>query len=211
MHPLTINLSKIPYPKLNKFTEVGNSLGNYTLKNAKLVAMDTAIGSFNSNASSMIFLNNGNKKYLAHIAPELYSPRVLERGLSNVIDELSQNSEPLKGIVLGGLDSTNKQSAELSILMANILDKFGVDFSMICGKLKGASAENLIASRKQVNIWSNKFKELFSGLDVKKATKDDIQNALEEHYEMVELSDNIPIRITENFNSCIEHVSKTGR
>lgn len=211
MHPLTINLSKIPYPKLTKLAEVGNSLDGYTLKNAKLVAMDTAIGSFDSNAYSMLFLNNGNKKYLAHIATGLYSPRALEKGLSNVIDELSQTSEPVKGVILGGWDSTNKQSAELSIFIANILDRFGIDFSMICGKPKGASPENLIASRKQVNIWSNKFKELFSGLDVKNATKDDIQNALEEHYEMVELSDNIPIRITDKFNSNTQHLVKMGK
>ena len=200
MAPLTLNLSKIPYPNVKGMIEVGNSLGDYTLKNARSAVISATMATFDAKACTIVNINNGKRNYLAHLAPELETPQSVEKGLEKTLLKMEDDaSEDIKAMIVGGWDSSNPKSFDLSIKIADLFDKFGIDFSMICGKPKGAPAENMIVARNLIKVWSDKFKELFAKLDVKKATKEDVQQALENHYEVVELSDNIPVKIIDSF------------
>lgn len=202
MAPLTLSLSKIPYPDVKKMTKVGNSLGDYTLKDARIGAFGRLMGTFDANAGTILDINNGKKNYMAHLAPELQTPQFVEKGLEKTLLKMEDDaSEDISAIIVGGWDSSNPESFNLPLKIADLFDTFGIDFSIICGKPKGAPAESMVVQNNQIKVWSDKFKELFAKLDVKKATKEDVQQALENHYEVVELSDNIPVKVIERYNT----------
>lgn len=200
--PLTLNLSRIPYPDVKGMIKVGNSLGDYALKDARSAVIGRTIGTFDAKACTIVDINNGKRNYLAHIAPELETSQAVEKGLEKTLKEMEDNSsDRIRAVIVGGWDSSNQESFDLPLKIADLFDRIGIDFSMICGKPKGAPAESMVALQNQVNVWCDKFKELFTKLDVKKATKEDVQQALENHYEVVELSDNIPVKIIDRFGA----------
>lgn len=195
MTNFSINLSKTAYPKVKSMINVGNSLGNYTLKDAKTAGQYIALKTNDAYACTILGLNNGKKRFLAHLAPELQPTKYIEKGLEKKLTEFCNDSNDVKGIITGAWDSTNKESFNLPLAIADTLDKFGIKFSMLCGKKKGSAPENMVMHKSTATIWSDKFKELFSDIKSGNVDNNAIQKALEDHYEIVELSDDIPINI----------------
>lgn len=195
MTNFSINLSKVAYPRIKSLVSVGNSLGNYTLRDAKTVSPTIVLGTSDAYACTILALNNGKKKFMAHLAPELQPIKFVEKGLEKKLADFCEDSNDVKGVITGAWDSTQADSFELPIAIANILDKFGIKFSMLCGKKKGSAPENMVMHKNTATIWSNKFKELFSNIKSDNVDNNAVQKALEDHYEIVELSDDIPINV----------------
>lgn len=195
MTNFSINLSKVAYPNTKSIISVGNSFGNYTLKDAKTANPNTVLGTNDAYACTILALNNGKKKFLAHLAPELQPTNFIQKSLEKKLTEFCEKSNDVKGIITGGWDSANIESFNLPIAIADVLDSFGIKFSMICGKKKGSAPENVVMHRNTATIWSDKFKELFAKIKSNNVDNDAIQKTLEDHYEIVELSDDIPINI----------------
>ena len=203
MTNFSINLSKIAYPKIKSFVSVGNSLGNYTLKDAKTVSLSSVVGSNDAYACTMLAVNNGKNKFLAHIAPELQPIQCIQKGLEKKLSELCEVSNDVKAVITGAWDSQNADSFELPLAIADLLDKFGIKFSMFCGKKRNSAPENIVMHKNTATIWSDKFKELFAGIKSDNVDNRTIEKALEEHYEIVELSDDIPIKVIDEISQYI--------
>lgn len=94
-----------------------------------------------ANTCSGLALSGGDLSYLGHYAPELRRPDFLEK-LDYIIKSFQDKSgEKGSGILAGGYDFNVKEcgidsvgSFNLFADAANLLDKRGVDFTMICGK-----------------------------------------------------------------------------
>lgn len=87
--------------------------------------------------------------------------------------------EDITGILVGGRNSSHKDSFNLFYEVANILDEFGIPFSMLCGKFDNIANDNILISGENVKIWNSSLKN----------------KKLDDLYEVVEISDKVPVDI----------------
>ena len=209
---LVINISKKPYPIIKQASEVSSSKA--TINYAKYVGTNRSIRTEDANTCVIVGLNNSNGNCLMHLAPEQQSIRTLAAGLNKcvetLIDKYKNGEEKITGFIVGGRDSlASKDSNPLYTAVANILDDLGIPFTMICGKKSSLANDNVNLVGKNATIWNNSFgDELILN---KNSTQKEIQEALEELYEAVEISPEVPIKFVEQFEASPQHLANIGK
>lgn len=181
--PFKVQLSANPIKYQAKAFEVGKER-IYTTSKARFSNSTHPLVSFDANTCSMLNLNGGhNRNCLMHLAPEQQSLVTLKSGIEKCIlalqDKMGRVQEDITGILVGGRHSGNKESFNLFNEIANILDEFGIPFSMLCGKFDNIANDNIVIAGNKAGIWNNSLKD----------------HSLEDIYEVVELSDEVPINL----------------
>lgn len=179
--PLQVRLSSNPIKYQAKAFEVGKDR-IYTTNKARFSQSAHPLVSFDANTCSMLNLNGGNNRScLMHLAPEQQSLNTLKSGLEKCIlalqDKMGNLQEDITAILVGGRHSGHKDSFNLFNEIANILDEFGIPFSMLCGKFDNIANDNIVVTGDKVGIWNNSLEN----------------NNLKDVYEVVEISDEVPV------------------
>lgn len=186
-----IHLSANPIKYTAKASIVGKD-NIYTTGQAKFSQSIHPIVSHDANTCTMLCLNGeNNKNCLMHLAPEQQSLNSLKPGIEKCIQKLRENigkvHENITGIIIGGRDSKHKESFNLSVEIANILDEMGIPFSMICGKFDTIANDNILIKGNNAYIWNSSLKNL------KNSSQNELPTLLEKNYEVVELSPEVPV------------------
>lgn len=178
-----VDLLNTPVNYVSKAAIVGKD-NIFTVNKARFANSKYQLVSENANTCVMLGLNGGKvNNCLMHLAPEQQPLRSLKEGIEKCIENLRGNmgriKEDVTGILVGGRNSSNKDSFYLFNEVANILDDLGVPFSMLCGKFDNVANDNILISGEKVKIWNSSLKN----------------KNLEDLYEVVEISDKVPVDI----------------
>lgn len=178
-----VNLLNTPVNYIAKAAIVGKD-NIYTIDKARFANSTYQLVSENANTCVMLGLNGGKgNNCLMHLAPEQQPLGSLKVGIEKCIEtirgKMDNIQEEVTGILVGGRNSSNKDSFNLFNEVANILDDLGVPFSMLCGKFDNVANDNILISGEKVKIWNSSIK------------KDNIEDL----YEVVEISDKVPVDI----------------
>lgn len=197
--PFSINLSGIPYPQVKKSLTVGN-FHDYTIKKGLNACFNKGLLTENINSCTAGVLNAGKRNFMFHAAPEMQDLTTVKKELLKQIDKLRESCEDIKGFICGGWalntkDRETVRSFDLYNTIADTLDELGVKFTMLCGKEKGSSMDNIYAVNNNVTIWNDSFKELLP--QIKSKNPDDIQDILEKRYQFVELTPELDITVAD--------------
>lgn len=198
---LKIKLSQTAPRVCQQMVRVGED-NIFRTDSARFLRAPKPMRSENANTCLMVGINAGNNRNcLMHLAPEQQSLSTLKAGLLKCIKTLSEKCDNMKenfsAILIGGraFDSNNpktKASFDLFNHTANILEELGIPFSMICGKYDNVAKDNISVYKDCATIWNDSYKNL----DIpKNATLEEIEEALSEHYQVVELSKEAPVEI----------------
>lgn len=199
--PLNVKLSSISAYRPQKVSIVGDN-NIFRVDKARFTSCSWPIRSESANTCVMIGLNAGkNKNCLMHLAPEQQPLNSLKNGLERCIEKLKEKCDyktaPVTAILIGGRafdkkDSSTKGSFDLYDTAANILDKLEIPFSMICGKYKGVANDNISIVGENAVIWNDSYKDIQLP---KFVSQEEVAELLEEKYQVVELSDDVPVKI----------------
>ena len=114
------------------------------------------------------------------------SPNVFVSGYNYVTDVLSENIQKVldmgknvQGFICGGLsNSLETKSATASYALYNevaeMLDQFGIQFGMICGKNKANSFDNIRIHKDKIFMWGDYLHDCFTQKTKKPMTRDNI-------------------------------------
>ena len=208
MCPLSINLSKIAYPKPKRVKMVGD-FHDYTLSNGVLADVKCSLRTENVNSCTAGVLNAGKKNFMFHAAPEMQPLNVIKDILAKQVENLRKSCDDVRGFICGGYELDTKdaesiKSFDLYNTIADTLDELGVKFMMMCGKQKGAPMENLNIVNNNLTVWSDAFKQLFKSKEA--LGTDDIMSALENHYQFVEIPQNQAVNVIDKFIQKTQHL-----
>lgn len=178
-----VNLLNTPVNYASKVAIVGKE-NIFTVNKAKFANSKYQLVSENANTCVMLGLNGGKaNNCLMHLAPEQQPLRSLKEGIERCVEAIREKmdnvQEDVTGILVGGRNSSNKDSFNLFNEVANILDDLGVPFSMLCGKFDNVANDNILICEENVKIWNSSLKN----------------KNLEDLYEVVEISDKVPVDI----------------
>jgi hypothetical protein len=197
----TVKLGSVAHSIPQKANCVG-SCGIYAIRHGGYSKTNRALYSEGANTCLLVGLKAGKKNNcLLHIAPEHQSVGSIEKELISCINKIQEQSTNIKdkvcAILFGGRELLNSDpeavgSFDIYNTVANVLDKLGISFSMICGKKKGASTDNMFMGLNDIAIWNKDLKNLKLP---ENASQDEIATALSERYEFVEFSPDVPIEI----------------
>lgn len=197
-----INLSRVVYPELRHKKVIG-ALHDYTINNGGMVTKNHGILTENISTCVGGVLNGNARNFMFHIAPEMQALDPLKREIAKQVELLRETCDNVRGFICGGLELNSKdkesvKSFDLYNTIADVLDELGVSFTMICGKEKGASLENIYAINDNITVWGDRFKNFFTkNTDSKK----EITDMLEKHYQFVEIPENENIKVSNTFAS----------
>lgn len=197
-----INLSRVAYPEV-KHRKVIGALHDYTINKGKIVTKNHGTLTENINTCVGGVLNAGNRNFMFHVAPEMQPLNPIKRELAKQVEILRETCGSVKGLICGGLELNSKdnesvQSFNLYNTIADVLDELGVQFTMLCGKEKGAPLENIYAINENTTLWGDAFKNLFNK---NTDSKEEIIDVLENHYQFVEIPDAEIVKVTDTFAS----------
>ncbi len=181
--PFKVRLSSKPIKYQAKNYEVGRDR-IFTINKSRFSQSPHPLVSFDANSCTMLNLNGGNNRNcLMHLSPEQQSTKTLKSGLEKCLLQLHEKmgnlEEDIRGIIVGGRHSEHKDSFNLFNEIANILDEFGIPFSMLCGKFDNIANDNIVITGNKACIWNSSL--------------DNNNNNLEDIYEVVEISDEVPV------------------
>ena len=207
MPPISINLSKIPYPEVRNAKVVGE-FHDYLIKNGGLSTAKRGLRTENINSCTAGILFGKDKNFMFHAAPEMQTLGSIKKELAKYINKLHQSCEEIRGLICGGwaLDNKDKEtirSFDLYNTIASALDDLGVRFTMICGKEKGASLDNIYSVGNNATIWNDDFKKV---LDSPQMTEEAITEVLEQNYQFVENDAGNEIKFIDSFSPKTQHL-----
>lgn len=150
--------------------------------------------SVQANTCSILGLNNGKDVYEGHFAPEYKKSDFLKK-LDYIVKKFQDATSKANAVVVGGWDyniNTNeaKNSFELSCDIGNVLDKNNVPTSMFCGKREPNYTENLAVTQNDFFITHNRKIGTRKDFLEKKISKEDLEELLENSYEIFEIDPN---------------------
>ena len=197
-----ISLSKIAYPEVKRVKNVG-LFHDYVMSAGKNISKCNSIRTENINSCTAGILISDKRHFMFHVAPELQPIATIKKELEKQIEILRETTENVKGFICGGLalnnsDKESVASFNLYNTIADTLDRLGIDFSMLCGKEKGAPMDNIYSVGNNSIVWSDAFKKLFPDENVN-LSQDEIVSILEDHYQFVEQTDKNPFNIINDF------------
>ena len=207
MPPISINLSKIPYPEVKNAKVVGE-FHDYLIKNGGLSTAKRGLRTESINSCTAGVLFGKNKNFMFHAAPETQPLGSIKKELAKYINKLHQSCEEIRGLICGGwaLDNKDKEtvrSFDLYNAIANALDDLGVKFTMVCGKEKGTSPDNIYSINDNATIWNDDFKKI---LDSPQISSDGLTELLEQNYQFVENTAGNEIKFIESISPKTQHL-----
>ena len=116
------------------------------------------------------------------------NPNFIAGGINYVTDTLEQTfqkmtdmGEELKGFICGGLGNTletKNASASYALYneIAEIFDRLGIQFGMICGKNKADSADNIRMHKDTIYMWGDYLHDCFAQKTKKPMKLDNISD-----------------------------------
>ncbi len=194
----TLHLSAKPCDFPHIYSEV-SKFGEFVIDKAKCVGYNRGIRTTNIAANTAYGINGGLVNEIGHLDPRLHTEELLQDVFSRRIEELrDRQTEPLKGFIIGGLEckpqlKENKQSFDFGNMLADIFDHFEIPFTMIFGKKANAPVDNIYAMNKNITAWGDSFKDTLAL--PKNPDVAELKEILQKHFQIVELSDEIPIDI----------------
>lgn len=189
MSSLSIKFTNVPRIQTTNTKFVGE-FHDYLLQKGSLITSKRGLQTENINSCTAGVLNAGNKHFMFHAAPEMQSLRTIKKELEMQIEILKRTCEDVRGFICGGLelDTKNRESVmsfNLYTSIADALDDLGVKFTMVCGKEKDSSLDNLHAINKSVTMWNEDFGKMYLGKS-ENLTPPEVVDVLERHYQFVE-------------------------
>jgi len=206
-----INLSKVAYPEVKRVIDVGRC-HDYLIGAGKSTATSRSLKTECINTCTAGVLSNGKNHFMFHAAPELQPIATIKKEIERQVNILRETCDNIKGFICGGLELNNRDSESVASFnlyntIADTLDELGVNFTMMCGKKKGAPMENMYAVGDTVTVWSNAFKKLFPQ-GSENLNQEEILETLENHYQFVEQNDEHVINVLEKFTPKVKHLVK---
>jgi len=151
------------------------------------------------NTCTGLAMHNGKRKYLGHFAPE-YKKSSFKDRLDYKIKQFQDETGQADALLTGGHDYADGSaqsiaSYELGAEAAEVLDKNGVNFSMIFGKINPSYTDALAVTNDRFIITTHKkiggnIPELSKNPD-----KNELNKMLERNYRTFELDDTHSIDI----------------
>ncbi len=207
MSPLSINLSRIPYPEV-KNTKIVGDFHDYLIKNGANITSKRGLRTENINSCTAGILDAGERHFMFHAAPEMQPLSSIKKELAKQIELLKRSCDDIRGFICGGweLNANDKESIrsfDLYNTIADALDSLGVRFAMFCGKEKGAPLDNLHSINGNVTLWNDNFKNI---IDSKKYTKDELLDVLENQYQFVDSNSDETVQFLDKFTPKVQHL-----
>lgn len=206
-----INLSKVAYPEVKRVIDVGRC-HDYLIGAGRGTATVRSLRTEHINTCTAGVLTNGKNHFMFHTAPELQPVASIKREIEKQVNVLRETCDNIKGFICGGLELNNRDSESVASFnlyntIADTLDELGVNFTMMCGKKKGAPMENMYAVGDTVTVWSDAFKKIFPN-GAKDLSQEEVIEALENHYQFVEQTDEHAFNVLEDFTPKVKHLVK---
>ena len=207
MPPISINLSKIPYPEVRNAKKIGE-FHDYLIKNGGFSTAKRGLRTENINSCTTGVLFGKEQNFMFHAAPEMQPLSSIKKELAKHLEKLQRTCDDIKGFICGGwaLDNKDKEtvmSFDLYNTIADALDSLGVKFTMICGKDKGAHMDNIYAIGNNATMWNGDFKKLLNDKNIK---QEDVVELLEESYQFVENDAGLELKVIDNFSPKTQHL-----
>lgn len=196
--PFNVRISANPIKYQAKAFEVGKDY-IYTTNRARFSQSLHPLVSFDANTCTMVNLNGGDKRNCCmHLAAEQQPLSTLKAGLAKNIETLREKmkniEENITAIIIGGRHSGNQESFDLFNEVANILEEFGIPFSMICGKFDNIKNDNIVVTGDNAGIWNESLKKLKIPNGT---TGDELEEILKQNYEVVEFTPEVSVTYTD--------------
>lgn len=207
MPPVSINLSRIPYPQIKNAKIVGE-FPNYTLQSGALSVAKRGLRTDNINSCTAGVLFGDEKNFMFHAAPEIQTIASIKSELAKYVEKLQQTCDDIKGFICGGWALNNRdketvKSFDLYNTIADALDSLGVQFTMICGKDKKAPMDNIYAVGNNATMWNSDFKKLLNNKNIK---QEDLVELLEQNYQFVENDAGLELKVIDSFTPRAQHL-----
>jgi hypothetical protein len=197
----TVKLGSVAHSLPKQAKCIGKD-GVFAIRHGGYSTSTHALYSEGANTCLLVGLNAGKQNNcLLHIAPEDQSVSSIEKELTSCVDRVKEQSKNVKekvcAILFGGRELSKDDpesigSFDIYNTVADVLEKLGVSFSMICGKKKGAATDNMFMRTTDIAIWNKDLKNLKIP---ENASQDDIAAALSERYQFVELSPDVTLEV----------------
>lgn len=196
-----ILLSNCARTTAEKAKVVGNKDNIYTISKAGFNPINNALVSKHADTCCLVGLNAGKNNCLIHIAPEQQPLCSIQDGLEKCILKLQEKygvaKDKITAILVGGRELIQKDAESVASFnnyntVANSLDNLEIPFTMICGKKKGATKDNIYMVNETATIWNDFFKDLKLN---KNSTQEEITEELSKKYQFVEIAPEVPVSI----------------
>ena len=193
---MQINLSMNPYPMRKSVRMIGE-FNDYFIRKGVQRIHNTALRTESINSCTAGVLQGQDKCFMFHAAPELQPLAMIKKDILRCTEMLKETCGNIKGFICGGWapdikDKSAMQSFDLYNCIADTFDELGINFTMMCGKPKGAPMDNLCAVSKKIFVWSDAFKEMFTKENLQNSSAADI---LKRYYQVTENLENQEINI----------------
>lgn len=147
------------------------------------------------NTCTILAMSNGEETYIGHFAPE-YLTSNFKQKLDGIVAQFKDKTGQLTAMITGGYSrfaNGNKAEVDKSFeqvaLVGDVLSKHTDDITMIAGKIDPTFVDNLAVDGE--NFFLSHSKKLGKDAQIPQLKKNpspqDIENALSEYYEAVEL------------------------
>ncbi len=205
------------YPVSRQSLEIGSGFGHdLTLANGKLAASKRPMHTNDMGPCLAILLQSPNQKFMAHIAPEIEISNTVITRLNKVISEMrnsfKRSYEELIAVITGGIEYNSKsnlsaKSMELAETAYDVFSKEGIPTTIIAGQRgDGLNTRlNLYSHYKNSFIWGKPI----NSINPKNASQKEVQRALEDNFDFVEIAPEIPVTITNKLPGQINKSLKT--
>lgn len=208
----SINFTNIPMIKTKNAKLVGN-FHDYLIQNGSFATTKKSLITENINSCTAGVLEAGDKVFMFHAAPEMQSITTIKQDLIKQINALKKTYTDIKGFICGGwkLNNNNPESIksfDLYNTIADVLDSLGIKFTMVCGKEKGTSFDNLQVQNSKITLWNENFKNILID-NSKQLKQNEIINVLENFYQFVEKNTDDTLNLNLNTDSN-KNLSITG-
>ncbi len=170
-------------PAINRYTK--EVAGNFTTMDGKYAVLSNAVKTGNINTCTGVVFHTPQINEMHHLAPEYSShqdPIFIRDFFQERIYELQKSYGEVKAFIFGGRGN-DKQSFNLANNIANPIEDAGVEFSMLFGKKKFNTHDQMAITENKLSIWNDGFAKLFKKSE--NVTDNKKVKFLEDNYEIV--------------------------
>ena len=208
---VSINILTKPHILTKSTREVGNSLGNYGPKETCSIIKSKKLATEGIGSCLALVLVGLTYNLVAHLATETSQISTTINNMKTKLLEFmnkDKNEQP-KALIYGGWDSKHNDSFDLAISLGNLLEALGIkDFTMITSKSNYANRGNLAVLNNKIYIWDKDYEKLFGDKNAEDFTKDEIEEILNQEYEITELSEDIDVKVINETSSVTKKTTR---
>lgn len=182
---MKINISQKAYPIAQKVSEKGSF---------KMVTTCRALFSSNVDTKVNLLLNSNTKNALLEMEPKIYQSannirESIMRAVRQFREKYNLSYDDITAFIMGGRDCKHiHQGNSLANCIADTLEDSNIPFTMLCGKRPAVGLDNIYSVSKNTTLWNDSFNRVNI-----KASEEEAINDLKHMYEIVEISDEVPL------------------